>query len=557
MKWRIVRASSLRLPETGRAAVVPAVLLALIWAMPQPMSAQDPSSGTDVFAVMTQPGGPAIDDFDLGPEDSNPDSTTWGWLIPGPGNFGIPVPGPTSNRPPLLSVPLLRRQTTDTRPCGSNSVMLTPRMYFEAEVQHMQCAADGVSPGVHRMCSDLAAVEQTRPMCLDWRDGVPKIPASIIRETFLCENGVDPTTHAVDTRCQRLVHQEVCADLIRLQSEIDQSPGLLAVLQDPRNRQVNSPYWPQTTYVVSLQSRIQACKSAGYGQPAAQRFGTKKACADPDWVRQYRAEGASPPIRYQVGFNQGVAKCLQDQCTLANLSVAIWASAFGRVGQVLAISSSVSMLDAIVHPPGFSTNPDPYERGKEEGSRLCAWMLRLTPAANARRIPLMENGKINIPAGFNFEEALATMPKWIAKINPTQCDRNCGPATANAIRALFGQPLEAAPATTKGWTDQQMEDDLGGKFNAVPMTDVDMMQRVESLPNGTVGAISTENPNYSGSTPPGPLTNWNNIPGHIFLFVKTSGGVQFWDPQNGSMQSQLPDNWIYRTMVVGNPSQGH
>ena len=42
------------------------------------------------------------------------------------------------------------------------------------------------------------------------------------------------------------------------------------------------------------------------------------------------------------------------------------------------------MIDGVLHPPGTSLNPNPYERGQEEGERLCEWGLKVSPALVAR-----------------------------------------------------------------------------------------------------------------------------------------------------------------------------
>lgn len=277
------------------------------------------------------------------------------------------------------------------------------------------------------------------------------------------------------------------------------------------------------------------------------------ACApEPDWVRQYRAEGAGPPIRYQVGFNQGVAKCLQDQCKVEVLAVAAFAARFQSIRALLAVSTAPGLLDAILHPPGFSAATDPYVRGKDEGSRLCDWFFKFSIAANFRR-PIIQNGRVSIPRGFNFRRAFGSMRDWLPKINPSGCQRNCGLSTSNWVRVLFGRPLEAAPPVSRGWTDRQMEQDLGGKFNSSPVTDVEMNNQLQRLPEGTVGVVSGDNVNFTGNTPKGRITNPNDIPGHFFGFIKVNGQVEYWDPQNNAMMRDPGGTWIYRYMIVGNP----
>ncbi|QOY90353.1 toxin glutamine deamidase domain-containing protein [Paludibaculum fermentans] len=260
---------------------------------------------------------------------------------------------------------------------------------------------------------------------------------------------------------------------------------------------------------------------------------------EPDWVRQYRAEGATPSLRYQVGFNQGVARCLQDQCTIQNLAMAVSAAAFPQVRALLALGSAANVLSAIVNPPGFDPSPDPYVRGNEEGARLCNWMLKLAVPVNSRRLPLVgPGGKVAIPKGFKFYQAVKTVRDWLPNINPSRCVRNCAISTVNTVRVFFGQPLEPAPPNPgRGWTDQQMESAMGARFTNIPGTDVEMYQAIERMPEGTVGVISAE--------------SLGSEPGHFFCFVKAGKQVQFWDGQTG--MEAMPGNWTFRWMVVGNP----
>ena len=268
------------------------------------------------------------------------------------------------------------------------------------------------------------------------------------------------------------------------------------------------------------------------------------ACGQPpEWVQQYRAEGAVPSLRYQVGFNQGVAMCLHDQCTIQNLAIAVSAAAFQRVRTLLSLASTANAINAALHPPGFSQSPDPYTRGHEEGSRLCNWMLQLAIPVNSRRLSLARpGGKIFIPPGFSFYQAVKTIPEWLPKINETGCTNNCAIATVNSVRVLFGQALEAAPATTRGWTDGQMEAAMGKQFEPRGSAQ-DMNQALDKAPEGTVGVISAE------------FDPTNPTPGHFFWFVKANNTLQYWDGQQG--YQTMDGKWnIFRWMVVGNPLTG-
>jgi Papain fold toxin 1, glutamine deamidase len=280
-------------------------------------------------------------------------------------------------------------------------------------------------------------------------------------------------------------------------------------------------------------------------------------CARREVTRACLAEGVSPPLRHQVGFNQGVSQCLENQCTAQNLALAVWAAGFPKVRAVLGIAQGVGFLRAVVHPPGFSPDPDPYARGRQEGQRLCNWVLQLMVRARARAGPIIgRNGNISIPRTFNAREAMTTIGDWLPEINPSGCNRNCAPAAVNTVRVLFGQPLEAARVTTRGWTNQEIEAAIGAKFSNAPATDVNLYQILDRMPDGTVAIIAATNPNYSGTTPPGPLTNINDIPGHSFVAVKNGTGpnsLEFWDGQTGKETARLLGSWFYQYMIVGNP----
>ena len=229
----------------------------------RPGRAQDDGggmTGTDVFSVETSGGD---DTGDPGPFDD-------GFFVPIPGpdptTGGLGTPGtPQGGGPGILNGPLLRAGINNNRPCGGRVYEVTAREYFETQVQNMQCAADGVSPGVHRMCADIAP-EVAAGKCMD-PGSIPKIPANIQRLVFKCRTGVDPVTKQADRSCLNLVRQQQCADLQRLQTEITATPVLPATLSNPQNRQINSPYWPRSVYVMGLSARLQACPESAKTPP--------------------------------------------------------------------------------------------------------------------------------------------------------------------------------------------------------------------------------------------------------------------------------------------------
>ena len=219
--------------------------------------------------------------------------------------------------------------------------------------------------------------------------------------------------------------------------------------------------------------------------------------------------------------------------------MAVSAAAFPQVRALVAVGTAANVLSAIINPPGFDPSPDPYVKGNEEGERLCNWMLKLAVPVNSRRLPLVgPGGKVAIPKGFKFYQAVKTVRNWLPNINPTGCVRNCAISTVNTVRVFFGQPLEAAPPNPgRGWTDQEMENAMGAKFNNIPGTDVEMYKAIDRMPEGTVGVVSA--------------TALRSGPGHFFCFVKAFNQVQFWDGQTGV--EAMARNWTFRWMEVGNP----
>jgi Papain fold toxin 1, glutamine deamidase len=268
-------------------------------------------------------------------------------------------------------------------------------------------------------------------------------------------------------------------------------------------------------------------------------------CQTPDWVHQYKAQGASPPIRYQVGFNQSVSRCLQNQCTVQNLALAVWAAAFPQVRAMLGIAQGAGFISAVVHPPGFSPDPDAYVRGQQEGQRLCNWVLQLLMPARARGGPIVgRNGKINIPRNFNAREAMNTIANWLPQINPSGCKQNCVLTAVNTARVLFGQPLEAAASTTQMGTMGEIEAAIGAKFSNAPLQDVALYQTLNQTPDGTVAIIAARN-------------IYGN-PGHTFVALKNGTGptsLEFWDGQTGVETQRLDGGYVYEYMIIGNSLQ--
>jgi len=97
-------------------------------------------------------------------------------------------------------------------------------------------------------------------------------------------------------------------------------------------------------------------------------------------------------------------------------------------------------------------------------------------------------------------------------------------------------------------TDGQMASELGGAFTG-QMTDVELWQLMESLPEGMVGVISAENPKPD---PSGPEGSWERLTGHFFAGAKALVDPVFLDGQQGKLTPPLPANWRYRWMPVNN-----
>ena len=293
-------------------------------------------------------------------------------------------------------------------------------------------------------------------------------------------------------------------------------------------------------------------------------------------VQNDSVPGADPPIAYQTGFNQAVAKCLQSQCTLGNLALVAGAAKYKLVAAILNLSVVPAFMNVVFNPPEFSKSPDPYTRGTEEGTALCNYALqvatfggslgalaskRLPPVVPVERMNLTPAPSIpeppSIPGNpvvggqkppplsqpYNPQQAAAAIAQWIKNINPSGCTKNCGIATINAIRAMFGEILQAAPATENGMTEAEMAKQLGTPFIENGLTDQQMGTYLNGLPEGTVTVIGVNIPNQ---------------PGHFFWSIKYNGQTEFWDAQTG-MPMQGSNNPAYMASlrfdinVVGNP----
>lgn len=163
------------------------------WADPQDQPSDAPVTGVDVFNVVTQGGDPG------GGSDT--------FNIPVPTMYGGGVPGANPSSPgPKNRILNLGGKS------GCQTVTLTDRQYFEitAHLSPFYCAANGTTPGIHQMCNDL--------------------PADIVRK---CWNPPPPQTARLINQCTypgspcwRLLRQEYCADVYRLDSELQSGAPL-------------------------------------------------------------------------------------------------------------------------------------------------------------------------------------------------------------------------------------------------------------------------------------------------------------------------------------------
>ncbi len=115
--------------------------------------------------------------------------------------------------------------------------------------------------------------------------------------------------------------------------------------------------------------------------PPNTKFG---GCVDKPYDVRDDVPGASKELRYTLGFERGFAGCLEEQATVRNLAIAALASRVKAIAALLMVAAVPGVIDGVLHPPGVSTKENPYERGKDEGGRLCTWALKVSPALLAR-----------------------------------------------------------------------------------------------------------------------------------------------------------------------------
>jgi hypothetical protein len=115
--------------------------------------------------------------------------------------------------------------------------------------------------------------------------------------------------------------------------------------------------------------------------PPNTKFG---GCVDKPYDIRDDVPGASRELRYTLGFERGFAGCLEEVTTVRNLAIAALASRVKAIAALLMVAAVPGVIDGVLHPPGVSTKENPYERGRDEGGRLCTWALKVSSALLAR-----------------------------------------------------------------------------------------------------------------------------------------------------------------------------
>ena len=121
-------------------------------------------------------------------------------------------------------------------------------------------AENGFSPGIHRVCADLATLPR---QCYD-PNHQPPLVLHIVQN---CLN--------INSQCGQLLHRENCGDLFRFQSELRAgvqfpAPG------SPENALSN---WTPLYLVRALPDLLRQCQAQGF-VPGNQRPSTSRPCTD-------------------------------------------------------------------------------------------------------------------------------------------------------------------------------------------------------------------------------------------------------------------------------------
>ena len=282
--------------------------------------------------------------------------------------------------------------------------------------------------------------------------------------------------------------------------------------------------------------------------PPTQLFGAAPwDCGDEPFDVRADVPGATPQLRYALGFERGTAACLESQVTAQNIAAAALAARYKAVAALLMIAATPSVIDGVLHPPGASTSTNPYQQGMDEGGRLCTWMFKVAPAALARRCPAA-TGPAATCSATSLTAGLSQAMGAVAAEAPKRYD--CFLCTLAWLRGDSYSPPSGGGAP---WDLTQIEQFLGQQYGkqtpqgpelpcwrqaaqkkGVPgsMSPVGIENEMAAAGDGAQGFILMVDPTA------GEL-------GHVFG-VKTQGSganaeVIYWDEQQ-----QMPGNWWFK-----------
>ncbi|MDR4494812.1 MAG: toxin glutamine deamidase domain-containing protein [Nitrospirales bacterium] len=231
---------------------------------------------------------------------------------------------------------------------------------------------------------------------------------------------------------------------------------------------------------------------------------------------------ASDDWRYVIGFEQEMRRCLKAQITAENLAVYALARKVKEIAVGLAIVAAPGAIDAVLHPPGVSPDPDPYLKGKAEAARLCEWALNISPLVVAR---CPAKGAVHtvpttrLPSRKTLAQLLGDL-SWLKEMNPTGNRKNCGNAVLGTDQYLAGGEMHPAAPMSCGTVPSQLESLLGTKFG--PMKEAaEINNTIFHAGEGARGIIAADGPGG----------------GHYFNIVNFAGDVLLLDGQLGRQVS--------------------
>jgi hypothetical protein len=273
--------------------------------------------------------------------------------------------------------------------------------------------------------------------------------------------------------------------------------------------------------------------------------------------------GATPQLRYGLGFENGFKECLVSQLTVQNLGVAVLASRFKTVAALLKVTAAPGVIDAVLNPPGTSKNPNPYLQGQEEGTRLCEWAIKISPAL-VRKCPAAIAPAITLktsPSVCTKAQLAAGLTQAMGNAAGQSAERfDCVPCT---LAWLKNEPYTPPANGGTPWTWDEVTGYLKSQYgNITPqgpglpcwresaqkvgypgsMSPAGIQSEMMAAGDGAEGIIFIDDPAVSNT-------------GHVFA-VRTQGSganakVIYWDEQQ-QMQGNMwftPGLWIalYRT----------